>query len=286
MSLPLPNTARAAATLPSSPPKCTPSASTCRANITLSLMISGTENSCVSSRNAQACSSRIAASAALLRYCNTRAPPSKARRTLRNNSAVSVSSGVIAYNPLIRSFQLRFIILFTARPEQTIRNVLPHAGTKACIQGLPSVFLRLLDRLRHGHALRHQCRNRRCQGAAGAVINSRQARPAITAYDPTLTVQSVDDLGRLFMRAGDQHILTTHEQYALGAFLKRRIVLFIVFIQRETARLHAVRRDDGSLRNQQLAHRIQHVVIRQFVAASRSQHRIQHQRNIGVVRQY
>src|SRR5450830_1133881 len=261
MSLPLPNTARAAATLSSSPPKCTPSASTCRANITSSLMINGTENSCVSSRNAQACSkrkaacsSRIAASAALLRYCKTRAPPSKASRTLRNNSAVSVSSGVIAYNPLIRPSRLGFIVLVTTRPKQTIRNMLPHAGTETCIQGLPGIFLRFFDRLRHIHALRQQCGNRGRQGATRAVIDPRQARPAIAADYPALAVQGIDDLGRLFVRAGDQHILATDAQYTFGAFLQRRIILFIILVHRETARLNAVRRKNGCLRNQQLAH--------------------------------
>src|SRR5450759_1416747 len=286
MSLPLPNTARAPATLPSSPPKCTPSASTSRANIASSLMINGTENSWVTTRNARACSRRNAASAALLRYCKTRAPPSKASRTLRNNSAVSISSGVIAYNPLIRPSRLGFIVLVTARPKQTIRNMLPHAGTETCIQGLPGIFLRFFDRLRHIHALRQQCGNRGRQGATRAVIDPRQARPAIAADYPALAVQGIDDLGRLFVRAGDQHILATHAQYTFGAFLQRWIILFIILVHRETARLNAVRRKNGCLRNQQLAHRVQHVVIRQFVAASGSQHRIQHQRNIGIIRQY
>src|SRR3989338_4051944 len=101
ISLPLPSTARASARLPSEPPRCTPSAATLCANITSSLMISGTTNSCVNSRNALACSRRTALSAALLRYCNNRAPPSKTSLTLRNSSSVSGSSGVIAYNPLI-----------------------------------------------------------------------------------------------------------------------------------------------------------------------------------------
>src|SRR5450631_2552771 len=89
--------------------------------------------------------------------------------------------------PLIRALRLGLIIiLFAARPKQAIRNMLSHAGTEARIQGLPSVFLRLLDRLRHSYALRHQSRNRRGQCATGAMINSRQARPAIIADDPAL----------------------------------------------------------------------------------------------------
>jgi len=100
-SLPLPAARAHSATLPSAPPRCTPSASTCCANSASSLTISGTANSRVSSRNASACSRRNAAAAILLRYWHYRAPPSNARRTLRSNSAVSASSGVIAYKPLI-----------------------------------------------------------------------------------------------------------------------------------------------------------------------------------------
>jgi len=92
----LPNNARAAATLPSSPPMCTPSAPTAAASAASSLTMKVVSNARVSSRRALACCSFSEASADLLRYCRMRAPPRKACSTWLSSLAVSGSSGVIA----------------------------------------------------------------------------------------------------------------------------------------------------------------------------------------------
>ncbi len=61
---------------------------------------------------------------------------------------------------------------------------------------------------------------------------------------------------------------------------KRRVVVLDVG---EPPRLEAVRREDRRVRQQQLADRVGHFVRREFVAAAGGEHRIEHQRHVGIV---
>ena len=85
------------------------------------------------------------------------------------------------------------------------------------------------------------------------------------------------------MGAGNQHILATQLNNALGTLGQIGIVLFIILILDQPARFQTVRCQDSRLRQQQLAHRIQHILIGQLITAPRTEHRIKHQRNVGVI---
>ena len=118
------------------------------------------------------------------------------------------------------------------------------------------------------------------------MVDAGQARPAVAAHQAAFAVQVVDHLGGLFVRAGDQHIFTTQLQNALGAFRQLGVVLLIIFFQQQAPRFQTIRRQDGGLRQQQLAHGIHHVFIRQFVAAAGRQHWIEYQWYVGIIRDY
>src|SRR5690349_2531274 len=143
---------------------------------------------------ANACSSRSASRAFLLRYCTAHAPPSSAAAIFESSTRVSPTSGVTAYKPRSRRARarlrsdgwsvtaadidalylfgglLRTRFFFVARPEQAIGNVLAHTGPKRLRQRLPRVVLRLA----HGVGKRKPVREHRgdCRGerASGAVI--------------------------------------------------------------------------------------------------------------------
>ena len=87
---------RAAAMLPSSSPRCTPSASTSAASAGSSLTTNSAPRALTARANAAACSRRVAVSALLLRYWIAVAPPAIAASTRATRSAVSAKSGVTA----------------------------------------------------------------------------------------------------------------------------------------------------------------------------------------------
>ena len=57
-------------------------------------------------------------------------------------------------------------LFLTPGPEQTVRDMLSHTGSKTLLQGLPGKFLCLVDRGERIQALGQQTGNARSQGAA------------------------------------------------------------------------------------------------------------------------
>ena len=85
------------------------------------------------------------------------------------------------------------------------------------------------------------------------------------------------------MGAGDQHELATRFDEPLRAGGKRWFVVIVGL--REPPRLHAVRRQYRRLRQKQLPQRVKHFVARKLVATAGRQHRVEHQRYVGIVGQ-
>ncbi len=148
-----PRASRAASSEPpgaSSRPRCAPSAPISTASQTSSLMISFAPAARQMRSISAACARRKALVADLLRYCTNGAPPSSAALTSADSRGSSGSSRVTAQRPL--SFMSGFIgLFFVPRPEQTIRNELSHARTKAGSQCAPGIFLSAENRLGNIH---------------------------------------------------------------------------------------------------------------------------------------
>ena len=161
----MPSKARAVATLPSSPPRCTPSADTCAASFASSLTINVRRIARQVAQGRGLLHLQSQRPQLLLRYCKTRAPPCKARRTAQQQFICD--RWIVrrtAYKPLnargscwggghsgcwadfIRPVPPSY---FIARPEQTVRDMLSHAGPEAVFQGLPGVFLRFIHGFWH-----------------------------------------------------------------------------------------------------------------------------------------
>src|SRR5574343_1486841 len=137
--------ARAAIRLPSSCPRCTPSAPTKAAKARSSLISRVAEKCRVRSRRVLARRSCSGLVLVLSRYCTIRQPPVSAPSTSASRRDPSAQSGVTAYRPrslflAIAGFFLVFVVVAT-RPEKTIRDELAHAGTEAVFQCLPGVVL-------------------------------------------------------------------------------------------------------------------------------------------------
>ncbi len=114
-------------------------------------------------------------------------------------------------------------------------------------------------------------------------IGARQALPAVAAQHAFLSVERVDDLRRVLVRAGDEHVLAAARDEALRALGEVGIVFLVAVVDREPARFEAVRRDDRRLRHEQLAQRDHHFLGRELVAAAGSEHRIEHERDLRII---
>src|SRR5258706_3087757 len=277
MILSAPSCVRASNSVASSTPTCTPSASSAAASATSSLMMSVEPWRRQASRNAAACSRRVRSSACLFRYCSRRAPAASTVSTLATSNAVSAMSGVTAYSPLIGCIG-GFVL---ACPEQSIGDVLTHAGPERGFEGLPRVFLRIFYRVADAQSIGDRRRDRRRERAAGTVVAAGEPFPAVGAHHAVLSVQRIDDLGGIFMRARDQHVFATHREQAPRALCEIHVVL--AFFLHEPARFYAVGSNDGRLRYQQFAQRRNHLVGHQFVAAAGREYRIEHQRNLRII---
>src|SRR5262245_21838614 len=132
-------------------------------------MISGTLWRRHSAPRARACSSLSVASAILLRYCRSRAPPATAASTMPRNAEVLARSGVTAYRPLISTFISGALL---AHPEQTVRNMLAHARAKRGFQRLPGIFLRIIHRIADLEAIGDGGGDGGGERAAGAVVGA------------------------------------------------------------------------------------------------------------------
>ena len=82
------------------------------------------------------------------------------------------------------------------------------------------------------------------------------------------------------MGAGNQHIFAAECANSARTFVQRR---FFVFIVNQATRFDRIRGNDHGVRNQQFAHCADQLVCREFIAASGSQDRIEHQRDIGII---
>ena len=174
--------------------------------------------------------------------------------------------------------------LFFARPEQAIGYVLPHARAERGLQCLPRVLLRILDRIADRQPVRDGRSDRGSERASGAVIRARQPLPAIAAQHTFLPVERVHDLRRVLVRAGDEDILAAARDEPLRAFGEIGIVFLVAVVGGEPSRFEAVRRDDGGLRDEQLAYRDDHFLGCELVTPSGREHGIEHERDLGVVR--
>ncbi len=138
---------------------------------------------------------------------------------------------------------------------------------------------------------REQRGDRRRQRAAGAVIRAGQSLPRVAAdrHDHVVdfAVQLVDDLGRVLVRAGDEHEFGAPADQPRGRVAqghRLRVVVFAGVVERrQPPRLVAVRRHHRDLRDQQLAHRRQRLVVGEDVAASAREDRVEHDRQVGIV---
>ena len=158
-----------------------------------------------------------------------------------------------------------------------------HARTVGVLQGLIGVFLRLFDGIGNILAERKQRGDSRSQRAAGAVVGTGQTIPVQPMHHAARVVERVGDLGALFMRAGDEDVFATHVDQAASAFGEFRVVIFLVRVFHQTSRFQAVRGEDSGLRQQQVAQCVEQFLVGERIAATGSQHRIEHDGNVGVV---
>jgi hypothetical protein len=155
--------------------------------------------------------------------------------------------------------------------------------------GAPGVFLGALHRVADPGAAGQVGRDRRRQGAAGAMIAAGQALPAVAADHAMAAVQGVHHLCRSFVGAGHQHLLASGIEQRARAFRQSRIapaVLADPELLRQPPRFEAVGCDQRGLRQQQPDHRLDHLFIGKLVAAAGRQHRIEHQRYVRVIRHH
>src|SRR5450830_146288 len=261
-----PSFLRASRKLPSLAPKCTPSAPNLSVNSRSSLIIRGTPYSRQITNNAAACSAASCLLAVLLRYCSTLMPALKAALTLLSSCSVLASSAVTAYRPLI----FFDFIFFVACPEHTIWNILSHTWAECMLEGLPCVLLRLSQGFFHAQAMGDTGSDCRGERTARTMITARQALPVIGFNQFVFTIQCIGDALRTLMRAGNQHILATHCQQTLGAFIQRCIFssFRIIIVKSQSARFQAIRCNQCRLREQQVYHRLLHFIIGQLIAAA------------------
>ena len=162
--------------------------------------------------------------------------------------------------------------------------MLTHARTKGELQRLPGVFLGVAHRLLHVDAIGDGRGQRGSQCAARPMVTAGQARPGIAAHHAVTVVQGIDDFTGVFVSTGDQHVFAARSEDALRAFREIGVVVAVFSIIRgEATSFNAVWRDDGGLRNQQFADCRQHVFGCEFIAAPRGQHRVENQRDFGVI---
>ena len=227
MILEPPSSVRAACHLPSSPPRCTPSASTCIGQ--LCIIVDNEQSSRIhmsSSRKAfAACCRRKAGSC---RSCCGIAI--RVRRHLQSVNAYTGATNLMLYRCNVRrdciqtaingrSFDFHLLCSSSSSRAQNKRSGMccPMPGRKPYFSASPGVFLRFIHGFFHRQAICQQRGDRCSQSAAGSVINSWQSRPAVAAHQAAFAIQGVDHFGGVLMRAGDQHILASQLQYALGA---------------------------------------------------------------------
>src|SRR2546428_537214 len=226
--------ARATAIETSSRPRCRPSARIALARSRSSLMTNGMRASRHSASSAVPCSRRSAAFADLLRYCKIRAPPASALRTLRASDPMSGSSGVTAYKPRTpacettqRSGLACARLIHFPRPKEPVRYVLTHARTKPRVERLPRVFLGLAHRLGQLEAVGERRRDRRGKRATRSVITSRQSFPAVRTHHAFWAVECVDDLRRVLVRAGNEHVLAAQAEQFLRSAGKGELIVVL-----------------------------------------------------------
>src|SRR5258706_7648802 len=188
-----------------------------------------------------ACARRNESSIDLLGYWMARAPPGNAASTLPTSAIESASSGVTAYKPLTGLFILP---PFLACPEQATRHQLSHARPISVLERLPGIFLCIAYCFRNGKAVGDRRRNGRRQRTPGPVISARQPLPGIRSHHALLFVEHVDYLGRILMRAGDEHVFASQSQYPARAFRQVRVVLIVrIVVLSQPAHFEAVGRD-------------------------------------------
>src|SRR5262245_54803452 len=215
-----------------------------------SLMIRGTRAARQAASSACACLPRSVASADLFRYWSTHAPPASAMRALRTRPAVSASSGVIAYRPRTGarcSALSRAGFIHLPRPEESIRDELPHARAKARVQRLPGVFLGLAHGIGQLEAVGERRRDRGGQRASRAVVGLWKPFPAVGAHHALRAIERVHHLRSVLVRACDEHILAAEADELFGGAGERHLVVVVAVRKDEASRLAAVRREDGRL---------------------------------------
>ena len=294
----------------SSAPRCTPSASTLRASAASSL----TMNSAARAR--QSARARAPARAAARRSascCGTGSPRRRRRsprRPSRVRRAVSAMSGVTAYRPreprdarptrrgasvraaasVRRAFAASAaasrrrdsrVVLSRAQNRRSGR-ILAHAGAIRLLERVPRVVLRFAHRLRQRRGRwrasprspRPACSPSRGSCPAGAA-RCRCARRRSSPYSVLTTCGVVSCVPVISTYSHPVSISRAAHS------CERRLV--VVLDVGEPARFQAVGREDRRLRQQQLAHRVRHLVAGELVAATRGQHRIEDQRHVRIV---
>ena len=115
------------------------------------------------------------------------------------------------------------------------------------------------------------------------MIAAGEALPAVAAQRAGFAVERIDDLGRIFVGAGDEHEFAAGGDEAARAFGQVGVVVLDVVVERETARFDAVGRQQRRLRQQQFDHGGDGLLVGQRIAAAGGEHRIEHQRDVGIV---
>ena len=166
-------------------------------------------------------------------------------------------------------------------PRTGDREKLAHPGPIGLRQRVPGVILRLAHGVRQIETIGEHCRDRGSQRASRAVIASREPLPAVAADHAGLAVERVDDLRGRLVRAGDQHMAAPGFDQALRAHGERWFLVF--FGVGQTPGFGTVGRQDRRTRQQELAQRVEHLVARQLVAATRGEHGIEYQRYVRII---
>lgn len=156
------------------------------------------------------------------------------------------------------------------------------SGPEAAGECPPCVVLGSVHRIFDAGATGEVAGDCRSQRAPRTMITPGQALPAVPAKHTVPAMQGIDHFRRAFMRSRDQDVSYAHRDQALPAEVDPGFVVVGLEVGKPP-RLGDIRSQYRRQRQQEFAHRRNDRIAREIVAVPRGQHRVEDERNVGMV---